>query len=203
MNIVRLFTIAKLAQTANTIETFLERGKPLNFKVGESNLRDIMQGATASNFAQLLEEHESLARILEVFASSYAFIPMESISEYREALTSIEESVMTSGFRFDLVCPEIDDAPVFIFPVSRKELVNVTLTANIDPDLQEVFESVEVTEDMSDSKYKRKLISALTDAFGDEISNPLWEGDDLKFHYGKLPFTQFGLPCDSEEEDEE
>lgn len=206
MNTVKLFTLAKMAYAANQLQAALGQDKPLNFKVGESNMRDIMADCNAANFNNKLVEHPDFERVLGLFANKYAFIPVETQDEYIEALGDIGTWVTAQGFRFAVVCPQPDEDPAYYLPVSRKTLEEhgVTLTANIDPYIQEAFETVEVTDQMSESKYKRKLISALHHYFGEGVVvDPIWSEDELTFELDGLPFTQHGLPVDEEDEDQD
>lgn len=206
MNTVKLFTLAKMAYAANQLQSALGQAKPLNFKVGESNMRDIMEDCTAANFNNKLVEHPDFERVLGLFSTKYAFIPVETQDEYIEALSDLSGWVTAQGFRFSVVCPVAGDDPAYYLPVARKLLEEngVTLTANIDPYIQEAFETVEVTEQMSESKYKRKLISALHHYFGEGmVVDPIWSEDELTFELEGLPFTQHGLPVDAEDEDQD
>lgn len=202
MDILRLFTLAKVAYSANLLETAMKLSKPLNFKVGESTLAHVMEGVTAANFRETLEEHPEFERVLGLLDESYAFIPVETQEEYLEVRADLTGCIQMSAFRFNLVCPEVGDAPVFLIPVSRKLLKEYPLTANIDPDVQEAFSLVHITEDMGEARYKRKLESSLRTFFEEgTITDTLWNGDNLTFKMGKLPYVQYGLPVDTEEEE--
>lgn len=205
MNTVKLFTLAKMAYVANQLQSELGQAKPLNFKVGESNMRDIMEDCNASNFNNKLVEHPDLERVLGLFAAKYVFVNVESQDEYIEALSDIGTWVTSQGFRFAVACPQPDEDPTFYLPVSRKvvEDLGVTLTANIDPYIQEAFGTVVVTDEMSESKYKRKLIASLHNYYGEGvIVDPIWSEDELTFELEGLPFTQYGLPIDEETEED-
>lgn len=206
MTIVKLFTLAKMAYAANQLQSALGEAKPLNFKVGESNMRDIMEDCTSLNFNTKLDEHPDFERVLGIFASKYVFVPVETQDEYIEALNDLSGWVTSQGFRFSVVCPAVGDDPAYYIPVSCKLLAEkgVTLTANIDPYIQEAFETVEVTEQMSESKYKRKLISALHEYNGEGVvTNPIWSDDELTFELEGFKFTQYGLPVDEDSESED
>lgn len=205
MDILKLYTLGKIAHAAYKLEKELGQERPLNFKVGETSIVKIMDSATAENFVDALEHNDDLERVLTMFSEQFVFIPLTSQEEYIAALADLGMHVVSTGFRFPAVCPEVGDEPIWLLPVSRTKLnsLNVRVTANIDPQVQEAFESVEVTEGMSPAKYQRKLIQALRQYFGeDAIDHAIWNEENLQFTLNKLPMEQYGFPLDEEEGEE-